>query len=238
MLNRDTPPRAAGIWPAFVLIAALGSPGCDRDRSASDQKTASTKHEAASEVVPAEPATEVVPAEPAAGLRPPPAEFPKVAKQELEWDDFLTILGLERGEGLSEERVVATLGEPDERSESEPLISDDPNARDLTLRYEGGPSITLRASGGVQFNLFEHKEKMRELYPGDPAVSLLGQTCEEAQARLQFMDEVGSYSTCKHYTDKWFLDVTLMCRDDVSTVTVVWEPLPEEMQGTLPPDHC
>ena len=75
----------------------------------------------------------------------------------------------------------------------------------------------------------------------DAATSLLGQTCAAAGARLGFFKgKVPGYLTCKHYdANGYFLDVTLMCTKTVSTVVVVWEPLPPEIKAAaLPKDHC
>jgi hypothetical protein len=207
--------------PLLFLVLIIA--GCDGTQTKNDAKSAASGEQAKN------PATE--PAEPAApkqGLAAPPAEFPKQAKDSLGFDDFWTVLGVELEDGLDEQRVVAILGVPDER------IDDG----DVTLRYEEGPTITLRASGGVMFDLGSFDEKLKA-YAGDPAVSLLGQSCETAKQRLGFMDEVGSYSSCKHYTEDWFLDVTVMCREDLSKVVVVWEPLPAAIKAEpRPADHC
>ncbi len=73
----------------------------------------------------------------------------------------------------------------------------------------------------------------------DPATTLLGQSCDEAAKRLSFTDTVKDYLSCKHYEGDWFLDVTLMCHAKVSSLVVVWEPLPANIKNQpLPPDHC
>jgi hypothetical protein len=168
---------------------------------------------------------------------PPPAEEPAVPKEppppkeRLTFDDFWEVVGITKG--ASPDDVIAALGEPEE-----PVNRELAGKEDLNLRYPG-VSVTLRASGGVQFTIRGDVAPWRARFPADDVLSLVDQPCEEAAARLTFMDEVGRYSSCKHYTDEWFLDLTVMCRDAISTVMVVWEPLPPAIKAEpRPPDHC
>lgn len=217
-------PRLA-MSPLFLTLAFAG---CDESDSKSDAKsTTPSTRESAKDPGKDPPATQ--PAAPTPGLAAPAPDFPKQAKESLTFDDFWTVLGVERKTGLDEQRLIASLGAPEER-----IAADG----EVTLRYAEGPSITLRPSGGVMFNLGKYDDKLAA-YAGDPSVSLLGQSCDTAKQRLGFMTEVGSYSSCKHYVEDWLLDVTVMCRDDVSKVVVVWEPLPAAIKAEpRPPDHC
>ncbi|WP_198154553.1 hypothetical protein [Plesiocystis pacifica] len=221
-----------------VASLSLVPLACDADPQPAGAKAKSddAKVEAPAEV--AEPEPEPEPAKPAPGLQPPPADFPKQAKDSIGWEELETVLNLPRGQGLTEAQVVAALGQPNERRAADPMfpVEGKPDAKEVTLSYEQGPGITLRASGGVQFTFSDFDEKLRELYPGDPAVSLIGQSCDEVARRVTFMDEVGSYTSCKHYGEGWFYDLTVMCRDTASSVVVVWEPLPPGM--TPGKDHC
>lgn len=101
-------------------------------------------------------------------------------------------------------------------------------AGDPQVEHPGGGSILFRGDGGIQLTISDINRDLIAAFP-DAATSLVGQTCKEAGARLAFYKKpVPNYLTCKKYDkSNWLLDVTLMCRERVSIVTIVWYPLPK-----------
>jgi hypothetical protein len=108
-----------------------------------------------------------------------------------------------------------------------------------TLHFDGGPTVTFSADGNRLFDFmggvtgpFVAKHPSRKL-------ALLGKSCGEAAAELSFVRAIEGYTTCKHYEKGWLLDVTLMCTGRISTLVVMWVPLPPEIKAQPPPpDHC
>lgn len=147
----------------------------------------------------------------------------------LTHDDFWTVAGATRTD--TAETLEKKWGKPSEDKRA---------GGDRTLRWKDGPSVILRASGGMQLDLLFVGDAFLKAH-GDAATSLLGMTCEAAGKRLAFYKKgkVPGYLTCKHYDKNgYFLDVTLMCSKKVSSVVVVWEPLPPEIKANPGQDHC
>jgi hypothetical protein len=150
-------------------------------------------------------------------------------KKKLTFADFWTVAGVTRTD--TAETIAKKWGKPKE---------DKVVAGERTLRFTDGPSVTLRASGGIMIDMLMLGDAFVKAHP-DAATSLLGQTCAVAGARLAFYKKgpVPGYLTCKHYDKNgYFIDVTLMCSKTVSTVVVVWEPMPPEVKASPLPDHC
>lgn len=151
------------------------------------------------------------------------------APTKLTFADFWSFAGVTRTDTAA--TITTKWGKP---------TKDATAAGERTLRYQDGPTVTLRESGGIMVDLSFMAEPFAKAHP-DAATSLLGQTCAAAGARLAFFKgKVPGYLTCKHYDKNgYFLDVTLMCTKTVGTVVVVWEPLPPEIKAApLPKDHC
>lgn len=151
------------------------------------------------------------------------------APKKLGFADFWTVAGATRTD--TAETLAKKWGKPAE---------DKVVAGERTLRWKDGPSVTLRASGGMMIDMLMLGDAFLKAHP-DPATSLIGQTCAAAGARLAFYrkGKVPGYLTCKHYDPNgYFLDVTLMCSKTVSSVVIVWEPMPPEVKASPLPDHC
>ena len=157
------------------------------------------------------------------------ASTASAAPKKLTFDDFWTVAGVTRTD--TADTIAKKWGKPTE---------DTVVAGERTLRFTDGPTVTLRASGGIMIDMLMLGDAFVKAHP-DAATSLLGQTCKAAGARLAFYKKgpVTGYLTCKHYDKNgYFIDVTLMCSKTVSTVVVVWEPMPPEVKASPLPDHC
>ncbi len=151
------------------------------------------------------------------------------APKKLTFDDFWTVAGVSRTD--TADTIAKKWGKP----KADKLV-----AGERTLRFADGPTVTLRASGGIMIDMLMLGDAFVKAHR-DAATSLLGQTCAVAGARLAFFKKgpVPGYLTCKHYDKNgFFIDVTLMCSKTVSTVVVVWEPMPPEVKASPLPDHC
>ena len=147
----------------------------------------------------------------------------------LAFDDFWTVAGVSRTD--TAETISAKWGKPKENK----LV-----AGERTLRFANGPTVTLRESGGMMIDLLFLGDAFVKAHP-DAATRLLGQTCAAAGKQLGFYKKgaVPGYLTCKHYDKNgYFMDVTIMCSKTVSSVVVVWEPMPAEVKASPLPDHC
>lgn len=150
-------------------------------------------------------------------------------KKKLTFDDFWSVAGATRTD------TAATLAKKWGKPTEDTVV-----AGERTLRWKDGPTVTLRASGGMMIDMLLLGDAFVKAH-ADPATSLLGQSCAAAGARLAFFKKgaVPGYLTCKHYdANGTFLDVTLMCSKTVSSVVIVWEPMPPEVKASPLPDHC
>jgi hypothetical protein len=146
--------------------------------------------------------------------------------QKLGFKDFWEVAGVSRTDTPA--TVKAKWGAP------KSVETDD----DTTLRYEN-VSVTFRSDKTVMldftaFGEFDHA--FVAAHPSAP-LGLLGLSCDEAAKHLAFTDKVEGYTTCKHYdANGTLVDVTLMCTERVSTLVVVWTPIPPDIEPI--PDHC
>lgn len=163
------------------------------------------------------------PEAPPAARVPPPAEAKAPAPdaparpEHLGFADFASIAGVSGKSTLDD---VQKIWGPGKREGTR-------------IRYDRGPSVG-EFMGGLMVDFSIVSEPFIAAHPA-PALSLFGATCEEAAQILDFADTVGGYTTCKHYENGWMTDVTVTCLKTVSTIVVVWAPVPEGMGG---PDHC
>lgn len=150
---------------------------------------------------------------------PPPASTPKV----FGFRDFLSIAGVRAGATLDDVEAAWGNGEREEDK----------------IWYKDGPTVSAMPSGGLMIDIHLGAADWVKQHANGP-LSIWGKTCEEAAAALDFTDSVGGYTTCKHYEQDLFLDVTLMCGSGrVTTIAVVWYPFsPASAFNPLPPDHC
>ena len=146
--------------------------------------------------------------------------------QKLAFADFWEVGGLTRSD--TPETVKKKWGEPKKVE----------TGTDTTLRYDG-VSVYFRDDKSLQLDFAVYTDADRAALPkyGGAPLALLGMTCDEAAKHLAFTKKVEGYTTCKHYDKNGTLvDVTLMCSKTVSTLVIVWTPIPKNIEPI--PDHC
>jgi hypothetical protein len=107
-----------------------------------------------------------------------------------------------------------------------------------TLRYNS-VSVTFGTDKTVMLDFTAYGDVDHAFVAAHPSppLALLGLSCDEAAKHLAFTDAVEGYTTCKHYDANGYLvDVTLMCTQKVSSLVVVWTPLPPGIEPIA--DHC
>jgi hypothetical protein len=165
-------------------------------------------------------------AQPTASLAKPSAPAVLSPDQKLGFADFWEVAGVSRTDTPAS--VKAKWGEPKSTNEED----------DTTLRYDGA-SVTFGDDKSVLLDFTAYGESDHAFAAAHPSapLALLGMTCDEAAKHLAFTDKVEEYTTCKHYDKSGYLvDVTMMCMQKVSSLVVVWTPIPP---GVAPiADHC
>ena len=154
-------------------------------------------------------------------------------KQIYGFIDFWNVGGVVPGDSAAD--VIKKWGPPDERTEETGRLG----AEKEVLRYADGVVLTFSATGGILFDFGTFDSTFKKNTAG-PIASITGRPCGAAAAVLDFAESLGPYTTCKHYDKNgWFLDVTVMCRETVGTIAVMWEPIPKSILAQkLPDDRC
>jgi hypothetical protein len=146
--------------------------------------------------------------------------------QKLGFADFWEVSGVSRTD--TPESVKKKWGPPKSTDEE----------GDTALRYDGA-SVTFGPDKSVMLDFTSYGDGDHAFAAAHPSapLALLGLPCDEAAKHLAFTDAVESYTTCKHYDENGYLvDVTMMCSKTVSSLVVVWTPLPSDIEPIA--DHC